>query len=119
MKLSFIKLGMSVFLIFALSACTQDNGRYAVLSTRQVSPYSLTQTNLVTARNVTASDSRHVLILLPSDRQPSISDPINELLKKYHGNYLSNASVTHKAFNLMWLYHYDAWEVTADVMQTR
>lgn len=102
-------------LLLPLAACATNNGRYAVISTKPVSPYTLTASNGIIARNVTAKDSRHLVIIIPTDKQPTLNDVINQLLDRYQGDYLVNASVTHRALNLMWLYHYNAWEITADV----
>lgn len=117
--MSVFKVLLSAVLIVPLAACATHNGRYAAVSTKPISPYALTAPRKIVARNVTAVDSRHVAVIIPTAKQPTLNDVINQLLDRYQGDYLINAAVTHRALNLMWLYHYNAWEITADVARIR
>lgn len=117
--MSVFKLLFSAILFLPLAACASHNGRYAAISTKPVSPYALSAPREIVAHNVTAVDARHVAIIIPTAKQPTLNDVINQLLDRYQGDYLINADVTHRALNLMWLYHYNAWEITADVARIR
>ena len=115
--MNIVKIITLFALIIMVGACTASNGQYAILSTKDISPYSINQTNTVVAENVSAVDSRHVIVVVPSSRAPTIGIAIDELLDKYDGDYLANAQVNYNSFSLLWAYHYTAWEITGDVVK--
>lgn len=71
------------------------------------------------ARKAEATSARHVFVVIPSGRAPTVADAINEILTKYDGDYLANADIYNKSFQIMWLYHYTSWHVSGDVVKVR
>lgn len=111
------KMFAGIFVLLILNACSTSNGKYSVISNKPLSLYTLTANNEIIAHKAEGISSRHVLIVIPSGRAPSIADAVNNVLIKYKGDYLTNVEITNKTFQLMWLYHYTSWVVSGDVIR--
>lgn len=108
-----------LLLVLLLSACTTFNGNYAAISTQPVSLYDLSSQNRVVARNADTVVSRHVAVIIPFAKAPTLASAIDKLLKEYDGDYIKNAKIERKSFQLMWAYHYTAWKISGDVVSIR
>ncbi len=103
--------------LFLTSACTASNGRYAALSDKPINLYNVSERGSKIASNVSASSSRSIFVVVPSDDVPSVEEAVSAILSKYNGDYLANAEITHTGFHLLWAYHYSSWNVKGDVMR--
>lgn len=114
---NFSKIFAGLFALLILNACSISNGKYSAISNKPISLYTLTANNEIIAHKAEGVSSRHVLVIIPSGRAPSIADAVNDVLNKYKGDYLANVEITNKTFQLMWLYHYTSWIVNGDVVR--
>lgn len=115
LKLS--KTILSLAVVLFLNACVSHNGHYSAISNKPLSLYDIKKDNTVLVRGAKGLDARHVVVIIPSGKAPTIADAVAEILNKYHGDYLANATIENKSFQLMWMYHYTSWRVTGDVMR--
>ncbi len=111
---AFLTLAASILF---LSACTTDNGKYSVITTKDISLYDIKASNRLVAKDINNRVSRHVAIIIPNSATPTIAQAVDQVLQKYNGDYLANVDVMHRSFQLMWLYHYTAWQIEGDVMK--
>lgn len=116
--MSIKKLIICLFCIFIASACTRSDGSYSVLTDRPISLQALTHPN---SKIISASavSRRHVAILVPFSKAPSVTDAIEAVIQQYKGDYLADAEVKLVNVQLMFWYHYKAWEVSGTVMRIR
>lgn len=113
------KLYCVLFLLF-LSACTIDNGHYDILAPKNVNLYNFYSPSVLVKKDVQETVSLSVLAtFIPFGRQPTIEDVMNEMLKKYKGDYLQNVKIEYNTFKLLIYYDYRSWTITADVMRFR
>lgn len=104
-------------LILFVSSCTTSNGNYSAISNKQLSLYNINNGNSLITSKASAVSERHVFVVIPTGKAPTIADAVGEILNKYHGDYLANVSIANKSFQIMWLYHYTSWRVEGDVIR--
>lgn len=107
-----------IILALFLSSCSTYHGNFAAISDKPISLYTLTSNNILIERKAEAQVSRHVAVVIPFSKAPTIARAIDQVLNKYNGDYLANVTIERKSFQLMWLYHYTAWKISGDVMKT-
>lgn len=111
------KLALCAIAALSLSACTAYNGTYAAISNKPISLYDITRDSGRVAIDVKEQSDRTIAIIIPFDDAPTIEEAVNLALKKYNGDYLENATIEHKGFHVLWLYHYSAWSIHGNVMR--
>ncbi|MFI3241572.1 MAG: hypothetical protein R3Y43_03300 [Alphaproteobacteria bacterium] len=104
--------------LLILSGCVRYNGSYDALSTKPITLYDLNQQNNLVAPKVEETLSRHVAVVIPFAKAPTLGRAIEIILDKYNGDYIRNAKVETKSFQIVWIYHYRAWKITGDVIKT-
>lgn len=112
------KLMIVLSMIF-LSSCSISSGKYDVLSTKPLNLYAFNRQHQLVFRNAENTSSRHVLVVIPSGKVPTVSAAVSEILNKYNGDYLSNVEITNQSFQIMWIYHYSSWNISGDVVKIR
>lgn len=104
---------------FLISGCAFENGRYAMISDKAASLYALAGQGQLIASGQKSISSRHVAIIIPLNKAPTIDAALENVLKRYNGDYLTNVEIKRRSAQLMFWYHYNAWEITGDVMKIK
>lgn len=111
---------LCILLLFLLSACTMDNGNYDIMAPKNVSISNFYYPSVLVKKDAQETASLSVLaMIIPFGRQPTIEDAMDNMLKKYNGDYLKNVKIEYKTFKLLIYYDYRSWTITADVMRFR
>lgn len=108
---------MAVGGLLLVGACSTYNGKYSYLSSKPITLYDLQKPELVVAKDASATSARSAIFFIPTGRTPTIESAVSVLLEEYHGDYLKNAKIRFRTFQLMPYFDYKAWEVTGDVIR--
>ena len=113
-----MKLLLKISLCFILGACSFGNGRYAALSDRPITLYTLTTANRWTvATNIESTSSKHTWLFLAVEDTPTLEQAVGYALDEHMGDYMNNVSVRYTGFNFIGLYNYTCWRVEGDVIR--
>ena len=111
---------LKIFVILfalAITGCVSDNGSFDTISRRSISLYELTIPNEEVAHDIISISSRHVIVIIPLSKAPTLKDALDEILEKYKGDYLTDVIVKRRSFQLMFWYHYNSWIIEANVVR--
>lgn len=111
-------LFLSILILLGISACTTPEGQYKVLSDRRLPLSAVTFVN--SNREIgkaSAVSRRHVVMVIPFSKAPTLEAAVEEILNYYKGDYIANAEVEQQTFHIPFLYHYKAWKVSGTVVK--
>ncbi len=104
-------------LLFLLSGCTSLHGTFSAVSPRPMSLYNLAADNETVAENVSNTQTGYHFLFIPFGAAPKIDNAAEALLQQYHGDYLTNASITYDKFSFLGLWDKESWQVRGNVMR--
>ena len=106
-----LSLGFGLAGLFAAMGCSTTIANLNVVSTKTA---DFSQDHHRSANQASASDGRLWITILPLGSAPSIDKGINNLLQKYNGDYLTDATVDETWWSLL-VISYGAIDVKGDV----
>jgi hypothetical protein len=96
------------------AGCTSEQGRFTVISTKNVDFGRVDTRRDVVERQRSESDGRLWILFIPFGRAPTVAKTVDNCLEEGKGDFLVNAQVTSFWWTLL-LVSWESYTTTADV----
>ena len=100
--------------LVGLSACRSEEGRFTILSTKNVELSRIDLKRVSVQRGITASEGRLWFLFIPFGGSPSVLRLSDECLSKGRGDFMVNARLDSFGWTCL-LFSWGSLEVTGDV----
>ncbi|MBQ9236252.1 MAG: hypothetical protein IJ184_07320 [Alphaproteobacteria bacterium] len=110
---------LTLFTVFALSACSVSHGNFTVLSNRLVDVKNFDVDTDKKMNNVTGRDISHIIVFVPTKANPNLNDALNDVFRNSDADLMTDVEVTSWRWYIPYIYGQAGWTVQGDALKTR
>src|SRR5438105_15582508 len=104
----------AVWAAVTVAGCATDQGRFPIMSTKNVEVSRVDLKHIPFVRDVQGADGRFWFLFIPFGSSPTLAKAMDDCLKHGNGDFMTSARIESFFWSAL-LCSYESWRVTGDV----